>query len=111
MNIFDIAKQNQEKAWQVIKNTNIIQIWEDAGAKINLVGSLRTGLLMKHRDIDFHIYSSPLNLTDSFQAMARLAENPSIKRIECANLSILPKPVSNGMHGIKMKKMNFGRWI
>lgn len=26
MNIFDIAKQNQEKAWQVIKNTNIIQI-------------------------------------------------------------------------------------
>ena len=56
MNIFDIAKQNQEKAWQVIKNTNIIQIWEDAGAKINLVGSLRTGLLMKHRDIDFHIY-------------------------------------------------------
>ena len=33
MNIFDIAKQNQEKAWQVIKNTNIIQIWEDAGAK------------------------------------------------------------------------------
>lgn len=43
MNIFDIAKQNQEKAWQVIKNTNIIQIWEDAGAKINLVGSLRTG--------------------------------------------------------------------
>ena len=86
MNIFDIAKQNQEKAWQVIKNTNIIQIWEDAGAKINLVGSLRTGLLMKHRDIDFHIYSSALNLTDSFQAMARLAENPSIKRIECANL-------------------------
>ena len=86
MNIFDIAKQNQEKAWQVIKNTNIIQIWEDAGAKINLVGSLRTGLLMKHRDIDFHIYSSPLNLADSFLAMARLAENPSIKRIECANL-------------------------
>ena len=111
MNIFDIAKQNQEKAWQVIKNTNIIQIWEDAGAKINLVGSLRTGLLMKHRDIDFHIYSSPLNLTDSFQAMARLAENPSIKRIECAICCILPKPVSNGMHGIKMKKMNFGRWI
>ena len=86
MNIFDIAKQNQEKAWQVIKNTNIIQIWEDAGAKINLVGSLRTGLLMKHRDIDFHIYSSPLNLANSFLAMARLAENPSIKRIECANL-------------------------
>ena len=45
MNIFDIAKQNQEKAWQVIKNTNIIQIWEDAGAKINLVGSDRKSVV------------------------------------------------------------------
>ena len=54
---------------------------EEVDAEINLVGSLRTGLLMKHRDIDFHIYSSPLNLADSFLAMARLAENPSIKRI------------------------------
>lgn len=71
--------------WRKI-DKNKYEIWEDAGAKINLVGSLRTGLLMKHRDIDFHIYSSALNLTDSFQAMARLAENPSIKRIECANL-------------------------
>ena len=86
MNILDIARQNQEKAWQVIKNTNLIQIWENAGARINLVGSLSTGLLMKHRDIDFHIYSSPLTLRDSFLAMARLAENPSVKKIECANL-------------------------
>ena len=59
MNIFDIAKQNQEKAWQVIKNTNIIQIWEDAGAKINLVGSLRTGLLMKHRTMDYQFINTP----------------------------------------------------
>ena len=70
MNIFDIAKQNQEKAWQVIKNTNIIQIWEDAGAKINLVGSLRTGLLMKHRNIDFNFYSTALNMTARLQEMA-----------------------------------------
>ena len=27
MNIFDIAKQNQEKAWQVIKNTNSTSIY------------------------------------------------------------------------------------
>lgn len=86
MNIIDIAKRNQQKALEIIKDTDIISIWEDAGAKINLVGSLRTGLLMKHRDIDFHIYSSPLNLSDSFRAMAKLAENTSIKKIECANL-------------------------
>lgn len=91
MDIFEIAQQNQEKAWKVIKDTNIISIWEDAGAKINLVGSLSTGLLMKHKDIDFHIYSSPLTVAGSFQTMARLAENPSIQRIECANLLHTPE--------------------
>lgn len=91
MDIFDIAKQNREQARKVIKDTHIIQIWEDAGARINLVGSLSTGLLMKHKDIDFHIYSSPVNLSDSFRAMARLAENPSIKKIEYANLLHTPE--------------------
>lgn len=86
MDILDIAQQNQQKAWKVVEKTQIIPIWESIGAEINLVGSLRTGLLMKHRDIDFHIYSSPLNLSDSFQAMAKLAENRSVKKIECANL-------------------------
>lgn len=86
MNIIEIAQRNQQKAREIIKATNIISIWEGVGAKINLVGSLPTGLLMKHRDIDFHIYSSPLFLTDSFRAMAALAENPSIKKIECTNL-------------------------
>lgn len=86
MNIIEIAQRNQQKAREIIKATNIISIWEGVGAKINLVGSLLTGLLMKHRDIDFHIYSSPLLLADSFRAMAALAENPSIKKIECTNL-------------------------
>lgn len=86
MDILDIAKRNQQKAWEIIEKTKIISIWEGAGAQINLVGSLRTGLLMKHRDIDFHIYTSPLNLTDSFRAMAKLAENTSVKKIECVNL-------------------------
>lgn len=86
MNIIEIAQRNQQKAREIIKATNIISIWEGVGAKINLVGSLPTGLLMKHRDIDFHIYSSPLLLADSFRAMAALAENPSIKKIECTNL-------------------------
>lgn len=86
MDILNLAQQNQQKAWKVVEETQIIPIWESIGAEINLVGSLRTGLLMKHRDIDFHIYSSPLNLSDSFQAMAKLAENASVKKIECTNL-------------------------
>lgn len=86
MDLLDIATLNQQKAWSIIKDTRIIPIWESVGAKVNLVGSLKTGLLMKHRDIDFHIYSSPLNLSDSFRAMAMLAENLSVQKIEYTNL-------------------------
>ncbi|WP_370862023.1 phosphoglycerate mutase family protein [Parabacteroides faecis] len=86
MNILDIARLNQQKAWKIVENSGIIQAWESIGAEVNLIGSLRTGLLMKHRDIDFHIYSSSLSLSGSFQAMAKLAENPFIRKIECVNL-------------------------
>ena len=86
MNIFELAKRNQQKAWEIIEDTRIVRIWEGIGAKVNLVGSLRTGLLMKHRDIDFHIYTYPLDLSASFRVMAELAENMSIKKIEYTNL-------------------------
>ena len=86
MDILDIASRNQQKAWEIIESTGVIPIWESIGAKVNLVGSLSTGLLMKHRDIDFHIYTSSLSLADSFRAMAKLAENTSVKKIECVNL-------------------------
>lgn len=82
----EIAARNQQRAWEVIEDTRIIPIWEGIGAQINLVGSLRTGLLMKHRDIDFHIYSSPLSVSDSFRAMSELAENLSVRKIEYTNL-------------------------
>ena len=55
MDILDIARRNQQKAWEIIEKVNVIPIWERIGAQVNLVGSLRMGLLMKHRDIDFHI--------------------------------------------------------
>lgn len=86
MDIEEIAKRNQQRAWEIVEDTRIIPIWESIGAQINLVGSLCTGLLMKHRDIDFHIYSSPLVVSDSFRAMSKLAENPSIRKIEYTNL-------------------------
>lgn len=41
---------------------------------------------MKHRDIDFHIYTPAMNITDSFRAMTRLASNPRIKNITYTNL-------------------------
>ena len=85
-NLLTLSEKNQQRAWEIIKETDIIAIWESVGATINLIGSLRLGLMMKHCDIDFHIYSSPFLLADSFAAMAKLAEHPLIKRIEYTNL-------------------------
>ncbi len=49
MDILDLARRNQQKAWKIIEDTKkIIPTWESVGARVNLVGSLRTGLLMKH---------------------------------------------------------------
>lgn len=84
--ILEISKQNELRAWKIIKDADIIAIWQSIGAEVNLVGSLKMGLLMKHRDIDFHIYTDSLNISDSFTAIKKLAENPSIKRIEYNNL-------------------------
>ncbi len=84
--IIEIVQKNQQRAWSIINDTDIINIWKEVGAEIHLVGSLKMGLLMKHRDIDFHIYSSPISLSDSFSAIAKLAEKKQIQRIEFTNL-------------------------
>ena len=84
--ILEIAAANQQRAREVIRDTDLETIWRSVGAEANLVGSLRTGLLMTHRDIDYHIYSAPLRTADSFAAMARLAEDRHIRRVEFANL-------------------------
>ena len=81
-----LAAANQQRAQEVIRDSGIESIWRSVGAESHLVGSLRTGLLMMHRDIDFHIYSSPLRMEESFAAMAQLAADPAVGRIECRNL-------------------------
>ena len=88
--LLKIAAANQQRAREVIRDTDLEAIWQQVGAEPNLVGSLRAGLLMTHRDIDFHIYSSPLRLADSFAAMARLAENSRIRSITFNNLLDAP---------------------
>ena len=86
-----IAAANQQRAREVIRDSGLEAAWRSVGAEPQTwSGSLRTGLLMTHHDIDFHIYSSPLRLADSFAAMARLAENSRIRSITFNNLLDAP---------------------
>ena len=86
-NIELIARNNQEKALQVIKNSGIRQAWEAIGATVNPVGSMAMGLLMKHRDIDFHIYTDKLDIAESFEVMKKICANPAVTRMEYRNLA------------------------
>lgn len=76
----------QEQAWKIIRQLRIEEAWQSVGAEPHLVGSLRMGLLMRHRDIDFHIYSSPLRIEDSFAAIAQIMRQPHTDKATCLNL-------------------------
>lgn len=88
--VLDLAAANRQRAHAIIRNSGLEEIWRSVGAEPRPVGSLRMGLLVKHLDIDYHIYSPELRLSDSFAAMARIAENTRIRRIEFANLLDAP---------------------
>ena len=84
--ILALAEQNQRRAREVVRASGIIAAWESVGAEVHPVGSLPMGLLMTHRDIDFHVYTPQIDPAVSFRAMARLAANPAVRRVEYANL-------------------------
>lgn len=91
MEYIEIAIQNQKRAREIIRNSEVLKIWRSIGAEPRLVGSLKMGLLMKRLDIDLHIYSDPLLIIESFAAMERLAENPAVRKIEYKNLLNTPE--------------------
>ncbi len=106
-NILELAEQARRKAEKVIGETQVESIWRSVGAEPHRVGSLAMGLLMRHRDIDLHIYSEPFRIADSFAAMAKLAECPGIGHIRTCSLR--KRRVSNGMPLIKRRMGRYGR--
>ena len=81
-----VALSNQQKAREIVEDLDIARAWRQIGAEARLVGSLRMGLLCKHLDIDFHVYSSPVKVEESFKVVACLASNPKVRKVEYRNL-------------------------
>ena len=86
MDILELARYNQQTAWKILEHTGIIPAWEHIGAIVHLVGSLKSGLLAKSRDIDLHIYTETLDIGASFSVMQKLAERLSLKEVHYKNL-------------------------
>lgn len=85
MDILKLAEQNQQKAWEILEVNRIIPAWEGIGATVHVIGSLKSGLLMKSRDIDMHIYTDRLDIAESFSVMQELAERLPLKEIVYIN--------------------------
>jgi hypothetical protein len=86
MDIIERSKQYQQAAWKILEGTSVIRTWESIGAEVHVVGSLKSGLLMKNRDIDLHIYTENVLVAESFTIMTQLAERLSFKEIQYRNL-------------------------
>ncbi len=85
MDLLEFSKQNQEIVWSILEDTGIIPLWESIGGRVYIIGSLKTGLLI-HKDIDMHIYTDEISVTDSFSVMTRLAGQSTLKEIQYKNL-------------------------
>ena len=81
-----LACINQENARRVVTDLQIEKLWGEIGAEINLVGSLKTGLLCKHRDIDFHVYTEKVTIAESFSVILKICKNPRVKKFWFKNL-------------------------
>jgi hypothetical protein len=82
----NISAKNVEKAFEIIQELQIEEIWGTLNSTCNLVGSVKTGLLMSHLDIDFHVYSDDFSIEKSFGAIAQISQNPKIKEVLYRNL-------------------------
>jgi hypothetical protein len=72
VNLFELSEVRRQAALRVMREAGVVEAWESVGALVNLVGSVRSGLIMKNLDIDFHIYTDEPMLARSRGAIARL---------------------------------------
>ncbi|MDR2885186.1 MAG: phosphoglycerate mutase family protein [Rikenellaceae bacterium] len=85
MDILELAQHNQRCAWEIMDTTGLIRAWESIGATVNVIGSLRSGLLCKSRDIDMHIYTDKLDIAESFAVTSGLAQRLPLKQTQYIN--------------------------
>lgn len=85
MDIIEQADANQQAGYQILKENGIIAAWERIGATVHIIGSLKTGLMMKSLDIDMHIYTDKLDISESFSVMQELAERMPLRQVQYIN--------------------------
>lgn len=84
--LFELSRQMRQAASKILTDLNITEHCKEVGGSLNIVGSLKTDLMLNHHDIDLHFYTSGPMIEKSFSLMKGLAENKAIKDIQYKNL-------------------------
>lgn len=85
-NLVEISQRNLQRAFEVMNELQIVETWKRFGVTANLIGSVSMGLIMKNKDIDFHVYSDSFSISDSFGAITEFAKIDGVKSITYGNL-------------------------
>lgn len=85
MDILELSMAAQEKAREVLAKSGIADVWLRHGCRVNVVGSMRMGLLISHRDVDLHVYSKDITEEKSFAIAAEIAKLPHVTELKCIN--------------------------
>ncbi len=91
MDLFEISERRRREALGIVRSSGVVEAWESVGATVNMVGSVRSGLIMNNLDIDFHVYTGEPMDELSFAAIERLKENPAISDVRFRNLLDTPE--------------------
>lgn len=85
MDILELSMAAQNRALEVLEESGISDVWLNHGCRVNIVGSMRMGLLISHRDIDLHVYSKVITVEKSFAIAAEIAKLPQVSELKCIN--------------------------
>ncbi len=86
MNVLELSEDRRRAALRAVRDSGVVEAWESVGAVVNMVGSVRSGLIMKNLDIDLHIYTGEPMLEKSLAAMERLGQNPAVRDVLFRNM-------------------------
>ncbi|MBQ9502602.1 MAG: N-acetyltransferase [Lentisphaeria bacterium] len=75
------------RAERVLRESGMLEVWESLGAKIRSVGSFRTDLMMKDRDIDLHVYTETLDPERVRKAVTPLLASGKVRKLAYADNS------------------------
>lgn len=84
--LHEMSQHIRQSALNVLNDLELVRSCRYVGGEVNIVGSLKTDLMLNHRDIDLHIYTDEPMVEKSFSFMKRIAQNKAVKDIQYKNL-------------------------